>query len=113
MQPPPPVHSALDLIGNTPLIELRRTDTGRCQLFLKLECQNPGGSIKDRPALRMIAEAERTGRLQPGGTIIEGTAGNTGLGLALIARHKGYRMVVVMPDKMAKEKAHHLRALGA
>ena len=113
MPPPPPVRSALDLIGNTPLIELRRTDTGCCQLFLKLECQNPGGSIKDRPARRMIAEAERTGRLQPGGTIIEGTAGNTGLGLALIARRKGYRMVVVMPDKMAREKAHHLRALGA
>lgn len=95
------------------MVELTRTDAGPCRLFLKLECQNPGGSIKDRPALQMVAEAERSGRLRPGGTIIEGTAGNTGLGLALIARQKGYRMVVVMPDKMAKEKAHHLRALGA
>ncbi len=113
MHPPSSVQSALDLIGHTPLIELTRTDTGCCRLFLKLECQNPGGSIKDRPARRMIAAAEQSGRLRPGGTIIEGTAGNTGLGLALIARLKGYRMVVVMPDKMAREKAHHLRALGA
>ena len=113
MQPPPTVCSALDLIGNTPMVELTRTDAGPCRLFLKLECQNPGGSIKDRPALQMVAEAERSGRLRPGGTIIEGTAGNTGLGLALIARQKGYRIVVVMPDKMAKEKAHHLRSLGA
>ncbi len=113
MHPPSPVRSALDLIGNTPLIELTRTETGCCRLFLKLECQNPGGSIKDRPARRMIRAAEESGRLRPGATIIEGTAGNTGLGLALIARLKGYRMVVVMPDKMAREKAHHLRALGA
>ncbi len=113
MESPPLAHSVLDLIGNTPMVELTRTETGLCRLFLKLENQNPGGSIKDRPARWMVEAAEADGRLKPGGTIIEGTAGNTGLGLALIARQKGYRMLVVMPDKMAKEKARHLRALGA
>ena len=105
--------AVLDLIGNTPLVEVTRFDTGCCQLFLKLESQNPGGSIKDRIGLAMIEAAERDGRLPPGGTVIEATAGNTGLGLALVARAKGYRVVLVVPDKMSSEKVLHLKALGA
>jgi len=101
------------LIGNTPLVEVTRMDTGPCRLFLKLESQNPGGSIKDRVGRAMIEAAERDGRLKPGGTVIEATAGNTGLGLALVARIKGYRVVLVVPDKMASEKILHLKALGA
>jgi cystathionine beta-synthase len=101
------------LIGNTPLVEVTRIDTGPCQLFLKLESQNPGGSIKDRIGRAMIEAAELDGRLQPGGTVVEATAGNTGLGLALVARIKGYRVVLVVPDKMAAEKVLHLKALGA
>ncbi|MDT3678495.1 MAG: cystathionine beta-synthase [Burkholderiaceae bacterium] len=103
----------LALIGNTPLLEITRLDTGPCRLFLKLESQNPGGSIKDRIGLWMIEGAERRGQLQPGGTIVEATAGNTGLGLALVARAKGYRVVLVVPDKMSSEKVLHLKALGA
>ena len=109
----PPYGSVLDLIGETPVVELTRFDTGRCRLFIKLESQNPGGSIKDRIALSMIADAERYGRLAPGGTIIEATAGNTGLGLAQVGIPKGYRIVLVVPDKMSREKIQHLRALGA
>ncbi|MGN6529849.1 MAG: pyridoxal-phosphate dependent enzyme [Burkholderiaceae bacterium] len=105
--------AVLDLIGNTPLVEVTRFDTGCCQLFLKLESQNPGGSIKDRIGLAMIETAERDGRLKPGGTVVEATAGNTGLGLALVARAKGYRVVLVVPDKMSSEKVLHLKALGA
>jgi cystathionine beta-synthase len=105
--------AVLSLIGNTPLIPVTRLDTGRCQLFLKLESQNPGGSIKDRIGLVMIEEAEREGRLQPGGTVVEATAGNTGLGLALVASAKGYRIVLVVPDKMSTEKILHLKAMGA
>jgi cystathionine beta-synthase len=101
------------LIGNTPLVEVTRLDTGPCRLFLKLESQNPGGSIKDRVGRAMIEAAERDGRLKPGGTVVEATAGNTGLGLALVARIKGYRVVLVVPDKMASEKVLHLKALGA
>jgi cystathionine beta-synthase len=101
------------LIGNTPLVEVTRLDTGPCQLFLKLESQNPGGSIKDRIGMSMIEAAEADGRLQPGGTIIEATAGNTGLGLALVGRLKGYRVLLVVPDKMSTEKVLHLKALGA
>ena len=92
---------------------MTRLDTGPCALFLKLESQNPGGSIKDRIGLSMIEAAERDGRLQPGGTVVEATAGNTGLGLALVARAKGYRVVLVVPDKMSTEKVLHLKALGA
>jgi len=103
----------LDLIGNTPLIEVSRFDVGPCRLFLKLEFFNPGGSIKDRPALAMIEAFERDGRLAPGGTLVEATAGNTGLGLALVAIAKGYRLILVMPDKMSREKVFHLRAMGA
>jgi cystathionine beta-synthase len=103
----------LELIGRTPLVKVTRFDTGPCTLFLKLESQNPGGSIKDRIGIAMIDAAERDGRLQPGGTVVEATAGNTGLGLALVARAKGYRVVLVVPDKMATEKVLHLKAMGA
>jgi cystathionine beta-synthase len=105
--------NVLEMIGKTPLVEVQRLDTGPCRLFLKLENQNPGGSIKDRIALSMIEAAERDGRLEPGGTLVEATAGNTGLGLALVASQKGYRLILVIPDKMAQEKIFHLRALGA
>ncbi len=105
--------AVLSLIGNTPLVEITRLDTGRCRLFVKLESQNPGGSIKDRIALSMIAAAEEDGRLKAGGTVVEATAGNTGLGLALVARAKGYRVLLVIPDKMSAEKVLHLKALGA
>jgi cystathionine beta-synthase len=103
----------LDLIGNTPLVEVRRMDVGRCRLFLKLENQNPGGSIKDRVALAMIEAAERDGTISPGGLLVEATAGNTGLGLALVASQKGYRLLIVVPDKMSQEKIFHLKAMGA
>jgi cystathionine beta-synthase len=106
-------HSTLDLIGNTPLVEITHIDTGRCRLFVKLESQNPGGSIKDRIALSMIEAAERSHKLKPGGTIVEATAGNTGIGLAQVGVLKGYRILLVVPDKMAREKIEHLRALGA
>src|SRR6516164_5988090 len=105
--------NVLEMIGNTPLVEVQRLDTGPCRLFLKLENQNPGGSIKDRVALSMIEAAERDGRLKPGGTVIEATAGNTGLGIALVAIAKGYRTVLVVPDKMSSEKVLQLKALGA
>jgi len=103
----------LSLIGDTPLVEVTQFDTGPCQLFLKLENQNPGGSIKDRIALSMIEAAEADGNLQPGGTVVEATAGNTGLGLALVAGAKGYRVLLVIPDKMSQEKISHVQALGA
>ena len=103
----------LSLIGDTPLVEITQIDTGPCHLFLKLENQNPGGSIKDRIALSMIEAAEREGHLEPGGTVIEATAGNTGLGLALVAGAKGYRVLLVIPDKMSQEKISHVKALGA
>src|ERR1700721_2767879 len=93
----------LTLIGDTPLVEIQRLERGLCRLFVKLESQNPGGSIKDRIALSMIEAAERDGRLKPGGTIVEATAGNTGLGLALIAALKGDKVVLIVPDKMARE----------
>src|SRR5208283_4719571 len=105
--------AVLDQIGNTPLVRITRFDTGPCTLLLKLESQNPGGSIKDRIGVSMIESAEREGKLQPGGTVVEGTAGNTGLGLALVAGAKGYRVVLVVPDKMSAEKILHLKALGA
>lgn len=103
----------LDLIGNTPLVETTRMNVGPCRLFLKLESQNPGGSIKDRIGRSMIEAAERDGKLQPGGTIVEATAGNTGLGLALVATLKGYKLILVVPDKMSREKIFHLKAMGA
>ncbi len=105
--------AVLGLIGNTPLIELTRFDTGPCRLFVKLENQNPGGSIKDRIGLAMVEAAERDGKLKPDGILVEATAGNTGLGLALAAAAKGYRLILVIPDKMAIEKINHLKSLGA
>lgn len=108
-----PPQNILELIGNTPLVKVNHLDTGVCELYLKLESQNPGGSIKDRIALAMIEAAEQSGQLKPGGTLVEATAGNTGLGLALVASQKGYRLVLVIPDKMSQEKIFHLKALGA
>jgi cystathionine beta-synthase len=112
MSPTPP-RSILELIGGTPLVEACRLDAGASRLFLKLESQNPGGSIKDRVALSMIEEAERAGRIAPGALLVEATAGNTGLGLALVASQKGYRLLIVVPDKMSQEKIFHLKAMGA
>jgi cystathionine beta-synthase len=109
----PPFADVLSLIGNTPLVRVSRMDTGPCELYLKLENHNPGGSIKDRIGLSMIEAAERSGAIRPGATLVEATAGNTGLGLALVAARKGYKLVLVIPDKMSQEKVHHLRALGA
>mgnify|MGYP001117966207 CR=1 FL=1 len=105
--------NVLEMIGRTPLVQVRSFDTGPCSLFLKLENQNPGGSIKDRIGLYMIEAAEREGKIRPGGTLVEATAGNTGLGLALVAAQKGYRLLLVIPDKMSQEKIFHLRAMGA
>ena len=106
--------SLLDLVGNTPMVRLDRI--GRdlpCPLVAKLEILNPGGSVKDRPAAAMIEAAERAGLLRPGSTIVEGTSGNTGVGLAIVAARRRYRCVFVMPDKMAPEKVALLRAYGA
>jgi len=106
--------SLLDLIGGTPLVRLDRIGRDlRCQLLGKLEYLNPGGSVKDRPALRMIEAAEAAGKLGPGGTIVEPTSGNTGVGLAIVAARRGYRCVFTMPDKIASEKMQLLRAYGA
>ncbi|HUZ15122.1 MAG TPA: cystathionine beta-synthase [Gaiellaceae bacterium] len=104
----------LDLVGNTPIVRLDRlSPAGGARILAKLEYLNPGGSVKDRIGLSMIEAAERDGLLQPGGTIIEPTSGNTGVGLALAAAQKGYRLVFVMPDKMSQEKISMLRAYGA
>ena len=105
--------SVTELIGNTPIVKSRHLDTGVCQLFFKLEAFNPGGSIKDRIGLTMIEAAEQRGDLKPGGIIVEGTAGNTGIGLALVAQQKGYRLILVVPDKMSREKIFNLKAMGA
>ena len=105
-------NNILDTIGNTPVVQLSRLDTGVSSLFLKLENQNPGGSIKDRTGLNMIVQAEKRGDIHPGDLIVEATAGNTGLGLALASRLKGYKLLLVIPDKMSTEKINHLKALG-
>ena len=105
--------SLLDLVGDTPILKLKSLDTGLCDLYVKLESNNPGGSIKDRIGLSIIEEAEKSGELKPGGTIIEATAGNTGIGLALVAALKGYKIILVIPDKMSREKILHLEGLGA
>jgi cystathionine beta-synthase len=107
------VNSVLELIGNTPMLKVNHLDTGPCELYLKLENQNPGGSIKDRIGLSMIVAAEKRGDLKPGATLVEGTAGNTGIGLALVAAQKGYKLILVIPDKMSKEKIFNLKAMGA
>src|SRR5688572_23726400 len=105
--------NVLQLIGNTPIVKAQHLDTGLCELYLKLECMNPGGSIKDRIGLRMIEAAEARGDIRPGATPVEGTAGNTGIGLALVAQQKGYKLLLVVPDKMSREKIFNLRAMGA
>jgi len=105
--------SVLDMVGNTPMVRVTGLDTGLCELYLKLELMNPGGSIKDRIGMSMIEEAEKRGELKPGDTIVEATAGNTGLGLALVAARKGYKLTLVIPDKMSQEKIFNLRAMGA
>lgn len=109
----PVYDNVLEGIGKTPLVKVSAIDTGPCELYLKLESQNPGGSIKDRIGIAMIEAAEADGRLKPGGAIVEATAGNTGLALALVAARKGYSLTIVVPDKMAQEKIFHLKALGA
>lgn len=105
---------ALAAIGNTPLIKLRRAseETG-CEIYAKAEYANPGGSVKDRPALSIIEDAERKGVLEPGGLVVEGTAGNTGIGITVVANAKGYRSLIVMPDNQSPEKYQTLKALGA
>jgi cystathionine beta-synthase len=106
--------NALEAIGHTPLVKLNKvTDGAQCLVLAKVEYMNPGGSVKDRPAIAMLDEAERQGLLKPGGTIVEPTSGNTGTGLAMAAAIRGYRCILVMPDKMSREKIDLLRAYGA
>lgn len=101
-------------IGNTPLIRLKRASAATgCDIFGKAEFMNPGGSVKDRTAIAIIEDAERTGALKPGGAIVEGTAGNTGIGLTLVANARGYRSIVVMPETQSREKIDFLRMIGA
>lgn len=104
--------NVLDTIGNTPLVKIKSIDTGLCNLFLKMENLNPGGSIKDRMGLAMVQQAEKDGLIRPGDTLVEATAGNTGLALALVAAAKGYKLILVIPDKMSKEKILHLKVMG-
>src|SRR5213593_4778608 len=107
-------NNILEVIGNTPLVRLNRVARGvRATILAKLEYLNPGGSVKDRIGLTMLEAAENAGKIKPGGTIIEGTSGNTGMGLALAAAIKGYQCIFTMPDKMSQEKIDALRALGA
>src|SRR5688572_29411609 len=109
-----PYENVLETIGWTPMIKLRRVlDSARTPIWVKAEFFNPGGSVKDRIGLAMIEAAEREGRLKRGGTIVEGTSGNTGVGLAIAAAIKGYRCVFTMPDKMSQEKVRLLKAFGA
>lgn len=106
--------SILELIGNTPLVKLRNvTEGAKCPIYVKVEYLNPGGSSKDRIALRMVNAAEKTGLLKPGGTIIEPTSGNTGVGLAIVAQQRGYKCIFVVPDKVSEDKINVLRAYGA
>ncbi len=107
-------HDTLDLIGNTPLVRLAGpSEEAGCDIFGKCEFTNPGASVKDRAALYIVRDAEARGELKPGGTIVEGTAGNTGIGVSLVANALGYRTIIVMPDNQSKEKMDTLRALGA
>ena len=114
MSRPDTVPSVIDLIGNTPLIRLKKASeiTG-CEIYGKAEFLNPGGSVKDRAAIGIIRDAERKGLLKPGGTIVEGTAGNTGIGLAMVASALGYRTVIVFPRTQSKEKRDAIRLMGA
>jgi len=114
MTAPAPLGSTLDLIGNTPLVLLEGpSEAAGCEIWGKCEFMNPGASVKDRAALWIVRDAEAKGTLRPGGTIVEGTAGNTGIGLALVANALGYRSIIVMPENQSKEKMDTLRALGA
>ncbi|CAE6431612.1 unnamed protein product [Rhizoctonia solani] len=109
-----PVYGFVGAIGNTPLIRLNKlSEETRCEVLGKAEFQNPGGSVKDRAALYVIKDAEETGRLKPGGTVVEGTAGNTGIGLAHVCRSKGYKCVIYMPNTQSQEKIDLLKMLGA
>jgi cysteine synthase A len=108
------VNNITELIGETPLVRLNRiVPEDSAEIYLKLEYQNPGSSVKDRIAISMVEEAEREGLLKPGGTIIEATSGNTGIGLAMVAAAKGYKAVIVMPETMSIERRNLLRAYGA
>lgn len=108
------LNSTLDLIGNTPLVLLKgASDAAGCEIYGKCEFANPGASVKDRAALYIVRDAEQQGTLKPGGTIVEGTAGNTGIGLALVANALGYKTIIVMPETQSREKMDTLRALGA
>ena len=112
--PAPPASSLMALIGNTPLVRLRGpSEATGCEILAKCEFMNPGGSVKDRAALFIVEDAERQGQLAPGGIIVEGTAGNTGIGLALVGNAKGYRTIIVMPETQSREKQDTLHALGA
>ena len=114
MASPAPLSRTLDLIGNTPLVRLAGpSEAAGCDIYGKCEFTNPGGSVKDRAALWIIRDAEAKGLLKPGGTVVEGTAGNTGIGIALVANALGYKTVIVMPDNQSREKMDTLRALGA
>jgi len=109
-----PYASVLETVGWTPLIRLNRVTRGiRTPVYGKAEFFNPGGSVKDRVGLPIIEAAERSGALKPGGTIVEGTSGNTGVGLAIAAALKGYRCIFTMPDKMSQEKVRLMKAFGA
>jgi cysteine synthase A len=111
---PPPAADLSEAIGNTPLIRLRRaSEATGCTILGKAEFMNPGGSVKDRAALAIITDAERRGTLKPGGVIVEGTAGNTGIGIALVGQSRGYRAVIVMPETKSQEKIDFLRMIGA
>src|SRR5512136_495072 len=106
--------SILEAVGRTPLVKLSKIPRGiKSTLYVKPEMLNPGGSVKDRIGMAMVAAAEREGKLKPGGTIVEATAGNTGAGLALVAAIKGYRCIFVLPDKMSEDKVTLLKAYGA
>lgn len=110
---PPAAPSLLNTIGNTPIVRITKLNTGLCELYLKIESNNPSGSIKDRIALAMVEAAEREGKIKPGAMLVEATAGNTGLALAVVAAQKGYKLTLVIPDKMSQEKIFHLKAMGA
>lgn len=111
---PPPCQTILSVVGNTPLVKLQKVSSDlQCNLYAKCEYFNAGGSVKDRIGLRMIESAEKEGRIKPGDTLIEPTSGNTGIGMALAAAVKGYKCIIVLPEKMSKEKVDVLKALGA
>ncbi len=107
------VHNISELIGKTPIIKLQNTDQDSSDIYIKLEYYNPGGSVKDRIAKQMIEDAEKSGKIKPGDTIIEATSGNTGIGAAMVGAAKGYKVVIVMPDTMSMERRNLLRAYGA